>query len=57
MMEMSALLVYALDWANLLLKWVHVIVAVAWIALIVKAVRDERRSVLVDGEREEALVG
>ena len=31
MMEMSPLLVYALDWANLLLKWVHVIVAVAWI--------------------------
>ncbi|MFZ5528110.1 MAG: urate hydroxylase PuuD [Pseudomonadota bacterium] len=28
---MSPLLVYALDWANLLLKWVHVIVAVAWI--------------------------
>ncbi|MFY9480080.1 MAG: urate hydroxylase PuuD [Aquabacterium sp.] len=25
------MLVYALDWANLLLKWVHVIVAVAWI--------------------------
>lgn len=33
------------------------VVAVAWIALIVKAVRDERRSVRVDGEREEALVG
>ncbi len=31
MMEMSPLLGYALDWANLLLKWAHVIVAVAWI--------------------------
>jgi uncharacterized membrane protein len=31
MMEMSPLVGYALDWANLLLKWAHVIVAVAWI--------------------------
>lgn len=31
MTEMSPLLVYALDWANLLLRWAHVIVAVAWI--------------------------
>jgi uncharacterized membrane protein len=31
MMEMSPLLGYALDWVNLLLRWVHVIVAVAWV--------------------------
>ncbi|MGQ0599062.1 urate hydroxylase PuuD [Aquabacterium sp.] len=31
MMEMSPLLVYALDWANLLLRWAHVIVAIAWV--------------------------
>jgi uncharacterized membrane protein len=31
MLEASPLLAYALDWANLLLRWVHVIVAIAWI--------------------------
>jgi len=31
MTEMSPLIAYALDWANLLLRWVHVIVAIAWI--------------------------
>jgi uncharacterized membrane protein len=31
MMEMSPLLGYALDWVNLLLRWTHVIVAVAWV--------------------------
>jgi uncharacterized membrane protein len=30
-MEFSPLMAYALDWANLLLRWVHVIVAIAWI--------------------------
>jgi len=30
-MEMSPLLVYALDWVNLLLRWAHVIVAIAWV--------------------------
>ena len=25
---------YLLDWANLLLRWVHVITAIAWIGLI-----------------------
>jgi len=31
MMEMSPLWAYALDWANLLLRWAHVIVAIAWV--------------------------
>ncbi len=31
MMEMSPLWGYALDWANLLLRWAHVIVAIAWV--------------------------
>lgn len=31
MIEMSPLLAYALDWVNLLLRWTHVIVAIAWI--------------------------
>jgi uncharacterized membrane protein len=31
MTEMSPLLAYALDWANLLLRWAHVIVAIAWV--------------------------
>ena len=31
MMDFSPLLGYALDWANLLLRWAHVIVAIAWI--------------------------
>ncbi len=31
MMEMSPLLGYVLDWANLLLRWAHVIVAIAWV--------------------------
>lgn len=30
-MDVSPLLTYALDWANLLLRWAHVIVAIAWI--------------------------
>ncbi|WP_422838558.1 urate hydroxylase PuuD [Aquabacterium sp.] len=30
-MDFSPLFGYALDWANLLLRWVHVIVAIAWI--------------------------
>jgi len=31
MLELSPLLTYALDWANLLLRWLHVIVAIAWV--------------------------
>jgi uncharacterized membrane protein len=31
MLEWSPLLSYALDWVNLLLRWVHVIVAIAWV--------------------------
>jgi uncharacterized membrane protein len=31
MTEFSPLLAYALDWANLLLRWAHVIVAIAWV--------------------------
>ena len=31
MMDFSPLFGYALDWANLLLRWAHVIVAIAWI--------------------------
>ena len=31
MMDWSPWLAYALDWANLLLRWAHVIVAIAWI--------------------------
>jgi uncharacterized membrane protein len=30
-MDASPLLAYALDWANLLLRWAHVITAIAWI--------------------------
>ena len=30
MLEASPLLTYALDWVNLLLRWTHVIVAIAW---------------------------
>ncbi len=30
-MELSPLMAYALDWAHLLLRWAHVIVAIAWI--------------------------
>jgi uncharacterized membrane protein len=30
-MEFSPLMSYALDWVNLLLRWTHVIVAIAWI--------------------------
>jgi len=28
---MDALIPYVLEWANLLLRWLHVIVAIAWI--------------------------
>jgi uncharacterized membrane protein len=31
MTEISPLLSYVLDWANLLLRWAHVIVAIAWV--------------------------
>lgn len=31
MLELSPLWAYALDWLNLLLRWAHVIVAIAWI--------------------------
>jgi uncharacterized membrane protein len=31
MLEMTPLVTYALDWANLLLRWAHVIVAIAWV--------------------------
>jgi uncharacterized membrane protein len=31
MTEFSPLVAYALDWANLLLRWAHVIVAIAWV--------------------------
>ncbi len=31
MMELSPLWAYALEWVNLLLRWTHVVVAVAWI--------------------------
>jgi uncharacterized membrane protein len=31
MMDLSPWVTYALDWANLALRWLHVIVAVAWI--------------------------
>lgn len=31
MLEASPLLVYALDWVNLLLRWAHVITAIAWV--------------------------
>jgi len=31
MMELSPLGAYALEWVNLLLRWTHVVVAVAWI--------------------------
>jgi len=31
MSELSPWLVYALDWLNLLLRWAHVVVAIAWI--------------------------
>ncbi len=27
----APLIAYALDWANLLLRWAHVIVAIAWV--------------------------
>ena len=30
-MEFSPLMSYALEWVNLLLRWTHVIVAIAWI--------------------------
>jgi len=30
-MEFSPLLTYALDWVNLLLRWAHVVVAIAWV--------------------------
>ena len=31
MLEASPLLTYALEWVNLLLRWTHVIVAIAWV--------------------------
>ncbi|HEX5371372.1 MAG TPA: urate hydroxylase PuuD [Aquabacterium sp.] len=31
MMEGSPWLIYALDWVNLLLRWAHVVVAIAWV--------------------------
>jgi len=30
-MDFSPILAYALDWANLLLRWAHVITAIAWV--------------------------
>ena len=51
---------YLLDWANLLLRWLHVIVAIAWIGAsfyfvwldnhLVKPQADDLRGKGVDGE-------